>query len=67
VIISDTEDTVFKVDGERYAVEAAITGQASEAAGVIGLSHCLQYLYGTHTNNTHTASCIIDVIAVMMP
>ena len=45
MIICDTEDAIFKVDCKRHTIEAAVTGQTSEAAGMVGLSHCLQYLY----------------------
>jgi len=45
VVVGDTEDTVFKVDRKRHTIKAPVTRQTSEAARMVGLAHCLQYLH----------------------
>ena len=44
MVVSDTVHLVGEVHGKGNAVQAFVANDASEAAGVVGLSHCLEDL-----------------------
>jgi len=44
VVVGDTVHLVGEVHGKGNAIQAFVANDASEAAGVVGLSHCLEDL-----------------------
>lgn len=60
MVVGDTVHLVGEVHGEGDAVQALVANNASEAAWVVGLSHCLEDLLQNQvTTDTAFLSCLL--------